>query len=450
MMTSRSNQPPAILIGGGVNALSIARTLGRKSVPVYCIAAEKSDVRYSRYCTWIGPSVAGTSNSERLGFLMGRGSRELEGGVLLATSDDGLEIIAHHRETLSTRYLLDASNPGTQRAMLNKLATYEAAQEAGVPTPRFWTGQQLDDIGHLDPAPRFPLVIKPFFSHTFEKQFGQKLFIVHSFDELLERFRFIGKSREEVMLVELIPGRDDRLCSYYTYMDEAGQPAFHFTKRISRRHPVVFGNGCNHVTDCNPKVQALALRLFQHVGLRGVANAEFKYDERDGELKLIECNARFTAANCLLHHSGIDLASFVYDRILGKNPRLPASYRAGVRLWYPVEDAMCAWKLYRTGELSPRKWWRSIRRRFVLPRFSWRDPGPSIAHEAARLKRGVQAILKSWIRPTTRSMVQPKTTEPESHVVAVQNPRRPIVLPVIDNAAGSASDRTLVEQECLS
>ena len=53
----------------------------------------------------------------------------------------------------------------------------------------------------------------------------------------------------------------------------------------------------------------LGLALFGHAGLRGVANVEFKRDPRDGRLKLIECNARFTAANGLLTASGIDLGA---------------------------------------------------------------------------------------------------------------------------------------------
>jgi len=93
-------------------------------------------------------------------------------------------------------------------------------------------------------------------------------------------------------LVEWIPGRTTLLCSYYTYLDGGETPRFHFTKRVIRRFPAGMGNACYHVTDWNPEVRDLALRLFRWVGLLGLANAEFKRDERDGQLKLIECNAR--------------------------------------------------------------------------------------------------------------------------------------------------------------
>ena len=91
-----------------------------------------------------------------------------------------------------------------------------------------------------------------------------------------------------MLLVEKVPGPDDLLCSYYTYLDADGEALFDFTKRIIRRFPVGMGNGCYHITDRNPEVREVALKLFRHVGLRGLANAEFKRDQRDGRLKLIE------------------------------------------------------------------------------------------------------------------------------------------------------------------
>ena len=92
--------------------------------------------------------------------------------------------------------------------------------------------------------------------------------------------------------MEFIPGGDDRHCSYYTYIDETGNPLFHFTKRLLRRHRANEGGATYHITDWNPEVAEKGLRLLQHVGLRGLGNVEFKRDPRDGELKLIEVNAR--------------------------------------------------------------------------------------------------------------------------------------------------------------
>ena len=62
---------------------------------------------------------------------------------------------------------------------------------------------------------------------------------------------------------------------------------------MTRVYPVTSGPGCHHITDWIPELREPALRLFRQAGLRGLANVEFKRDDRDGQLKLIECNARF-------------------------------------------------------------------------------------------------------------------------------------------------------------
>lgn len=386
-MLQQHTNPPVVVLGGDANALSVCRSLARHGVPVYVVAAEDSRVRWSRYCRWIPPSQAGSTPAEWIEYLTGPRSASLAGSVLLPASDHGIEVIADHHSELSSRYLLDECNPVAQRAMLNKLSTYDIARAAGVPTPQYWIADGATDLEQLRPSLRFPLIVKPLYSQAFEGHFGAKLFRVEDFDSLAAILRKVRQTNFEVMLVEMVPGPDDRLCSYYTYLDREGRHLFDFTKRIVRRYPVIYGNGCCHVTDWNPEVRDLALKLFQHAGLRGIANAEFKWDERDGELKLIECNARLTAANCLVARSGIDLAYCVYQRIVGRPATLPSTYRQGLRLWYPVEDLRCFTHLRRHGHLNLAGWLKTVGLRPQLPFFAWHDPLPSVVYEAVRIQR---------------------------------------------------------------
>jgi predicted ATP-grasp superfamily ATP-dependent carboligase len=170
-------------------------------------------------------------------------------------------------------------------------------------------------------------------------------------------------------------------------MDANGSALFDFTKRIIRRFPKNEGLACYHITDHNPEVREVALRLFRHVGLRGVANAEFKRDPRDGQLKLIECNARFTAANKLVAHAGIDLGHFVYARLIDLPLPPTQCYRARMRLWSPVEDFKAYRELKALGEITFWQWLRSICHWQVFPVFSWRDPMPTLVSELQRTGR---------------------------------------------------------------
>src|SRR5437870_11452078 len=98
------------------------------------------------------------------------------------------------------------------------------------------------------------------------------------------------------------------------------------------------GAGTYHITDWIPQIVPLATKLFQHVGLRGLANVEFKLDQRDGQYKLIECNNRFNASNRLISSSGLDLAKFVYNRVVGRPIQPAQTYQVGRRLLDPLRD----------------------------------------------------------------------------------------------------------------
>lgn len=404
-MKSTSGHPaPVILLGGAANALSVARCLGRRGVRVYALNDHYSHVRYSRFARYLPAPWMGSDEATWTAYLLGPQSDALRGAVLLTPCDVGIEIIARHRERLAEKFILDDSNPDAQLAMLDKLRTYEAARAAGVPTPRFWRIETLQDVLRFEGELVFPLLIKPLLSHQFWDHFGGKKYLkVHDFAELADVYRAVSGAGVAAMLVEMIPGPDDRLCSYYTYLDENTSPLFHFTKRIVRRFPTNMGEGSCHVTDWNPEVRDLALRLFQHVGLRGVANAEFMRDERDGRLKLIECNARFTAADCLVAASGIDLGSFVYARLTGRPLPPMDRYRTGLRLWNPGRDFKAFRELRRNKQLSFAGWLRSIAHwPMVFPYFQWDDPMPTVVDTL----RGVRLdAAYATVKRTLRAVV---------------------------------------------
>jgi len=384
---SSTVNPPAIVIGGGANALSIARSLGRAGVDVWALNYDNAAVRYSRFARWLSLSGEPQGMSAWTNFLLGSSSDHLQGAVLIPASDDALELLIEHHAKLKRKFRVDLFVPDAQSSMLNKLKTYQAAQRVGVPTPKFWLVDSLSSVTRLQDELVYPLLVKPLYSHHFVATFGVKFLVAENFEQLYTAWEKIDEDHE-VMLVEKIPGPDSQLCSYYTYLDEDGKHLFQFTKRIVRRFPPEMGVACRHVTDHIPELVQPATRLFAEVGLRGLANVEFKLDPRDGVLKLIECNARITAANILLDRCGYDLALFLYRRVCEGKTLSFGDYPAGVYLWNPVDDMRAFLQLRSRGELSFRDWLRSISNTNVtLPIFQWSDPLPSWMGNWHRLRR---------------------------------------------------------------
>src|SRR5690606_10989125 len=122
----------------------------------------------------------------------------------------------------------------------------------------------------------------------------------------------------DFMLCEFIPGPDDLLNSYYVYIDESGEKLFEFTKRILRRSPPNFGGGSYHITEWLPETARAGYKFFSGIGFRGLGNIEFKTDPRDGKLKVIECNARFTGAQELITRSGLNMPYIIYRYLTRK------------------------------------------------------------------------------------------------------------------------------------
>ncbi len=382
-----SELPPAIVLGGGHNALSIARRLGARGVAVHALNHAGTDVTRSRFARTISLGGENPFHLEAAEFLLGKESDHLRGAVLLVASDEGLQLVAAHRPALEARFELDLSDPEAQLKMLDKLATCHAAREAGVPAPNFWTVSTVEDAEAIRETILFPLIVKPHRSYLFEAKYGKKFLDVADFDGLADALALVQSAGTGALLMEKIPGPDSDLCSYYTYLDENGEALFDFTKRIIRRFPKNMGLATHHVTDEIPELREPSLRLFQHVGLRGVANVEFKRDARDGVLKLIECNARFTAANSLVAKCGLDLAWFVYCRIVGLPLPDMTRYRSGVKLWDPPRDFKAFRELRRLGELRTGEWLKHIAGPQTFPVFAITDPWPSVCRTVSQVRK---------------------------------------------------------------
>ena len=379
-------RPPAIILGGNANAVSVARSLGARGVRVIALGNGADQVRHSRFSAeYVGAQPGRTTQEGWLDWLTRAGG----GAVLLPCDDDAVELIGTHRAAIaSVGYRSIEADDTVMLDMLDKEATYARARSAGVPTPATYAIRETDDLLAAADEIGFPCALKPVHSHRFARHFrGRKVFIVHDLDELTRRYAETARHGLDVFATEIIPGGDDRLCSYYGYLDDTGRSLVGVTKRKVRQYPRGFGLGSLEITDDAPDVAALGLRFFRAMGLRGLANVEFKRDPRDGLLKLIEVNHRFTASNELLRRAGVDLAYLAYARLADLPAPSFGRYRLGMTLWNPLRDVRSVGIAARQDIRTLPGSIRSLVKPHVLPVFRLDDPGPSIAHHLSLAAR---------------------------------------------------------------
>ncbi|MEX1034148.1 MAG: hypothetical protein WDZ30_12355 [Cellvibrionaceae bacterium] len=307
--------------------------------------------------------------------------------------DAAIQFIATNRSELRKRYLLDIHKPEHQLHLLDKQKTLALARETGVGAPRSWTVACIEDVESLLPEIEFPVLIKPIHSHIFQRRFRKKLFYVEGSGELMARSNEALGAGICFMLCEFIPGPDDLLSSYYVYIDRDNQPTFEFTKKVLRRSPPNFGAGSYHMTEWLPRTAEKGFQFFSGIGFQGLGNIEFKTDPRNGELKVIECNARFTGAQELITRSGLNMPYLIYH-YLTENVRAPkSSFTEFMTLWLPFEDFDAYRDLRASKQISARAWLRSICRRQVFCYFAMDDLKPFFSASRRELSRRAQ-----WLR----------------------------------------------------
>ena len=410
-------RPPAVLLGGTANTVSVARSLCGAGVEVYALGHAGSPVRHSRACAHFVDLGREDGVQERWRRWLAEHPRG--GAVVLPCDDDALEMVVTHRAMLvELGYRVFEADDAVVLDMLDKSRTYELARELGVPAPRTGTVRTAADVDAVAGELAYPCALKPVHSHRFQRRSGTgvKAFVVEDAAQLRERFAYTSKLGVEMLITEIIPGPDSGIVGLHAFLDEKGLPLLAVTKRKLRQHPLGFGLGCYHETTHDPEARRLGLAFLRGAGVRGLANVEFKRDERDGRLKLIECNHRFTAPTDQLRIAGVDVALFTYNRLAGLPAPPVAEYRTGVRLWHPGQDFRAFLALRRRGELTTAAWLRSVARPQHLPLLTWDDPGPAVAAQMHRAGR----ILRRRLAGGHRTAAERR--EPEAPAPALPDP----------------------------
>ncbi len=386
---------PVIVLAGQENSLAVVRNLGRLGVDITVSGPTICWALYSRYCKRALTIPDGVDLIEHWHeLLLGTDSDAYHGSLLIAGNDDAIEFFAKYENALRERYILEEFDAELHLVLLNKQKTVELAEAAGVPAPQQFRVKTLEDVDALRTSIELPAMIKALNTHEFNRIIGSKVLVAEdSFDELRDHAKRAFDANLDVMVVEMIPGEDDQLCSYFTYITENGERLYDFTKSVVRRYPLGYGAGACHVTKWQPDVAEMGRRFFEHIGFRGTGNIEFK---RDGStLKIIEVNARYVASHELIVRSGAPLDVIAYCHLTGQPAPLFSSYEEGRYLWSPIADVLAMLALRRTGKLTVIAWAQDIAtHRITFPVFQVSDPYPSVHHGLSLLGKCRDSLLR--------------------------------------------------------
>lgn len=388
-------------------ALSITRSLGRRGVRVVRIHPNRLECGLSsRYCAGleICPDPY-DSESALLEFLL-RLERHPGPRVLFPASDDCAAFVARHREPLSRVFALPVARRSVMESILDKRRQYGIAARLGLPIPETHFPESTAEARELAARARsFPYVIKPLVSHRWRLKRmhavseGRKAILVHDPAELVREYERIRALDPDVMVQEIVPGEDERLVTFLSYLDAGSRPLGFCVRKKIRQYPIDFGHCMITVTCADEAVERQSLRLLRGLGYHGLSGVEWKRDARDGTVRLIEVNARAVQTIGLAAACGVDLPWIAYQDQIGRPPAALDAFELGVK-WVWITGDLRNLRRQATSPTRLAAWLRSIAGARTHAVFAADDLAP------------LRVVLGRSLRAASRHLLAPRLAMP--------------------------------------
>lgn len=379
MSDAAAGDPPALILGGPwVWPLSMIRSLGRHGVPLFSTGTAASFVAASRWHraaprAWGEDPTPETLAPYLAALPVGR-------MVVIPSTDEWALGVARLPRELAARFPSSLPPLDSLEILTDKGRFAATLAELGVPHPRTVCVGPGGDWSRIPDEAFANAFLKPRNSQAFRRRFGLKAL---RFGSRAEATALADDAREaslEVMLQEYVPGPPTGHYMVEGFVDRAGRVRARFVRQRLRMFPPDFGDSTCMVGVPVDRVRRAVEhldRLLAHLSYRGVFEAEFKHDERDGEFKLLEVNARPWGFIGFADACGVDFCGMAYRDALGHTVEAVTTYQVGRRCVVGADRFAC-WRELRAGRLTP---WASLRSwlgaRQLL--FAWDDPLPGFA-----------------------------------------------------------------------
>jgi D-aspartate ligase len=348
----------AVVVGGDYQGLGIVRSLGRKGVPVCVIDDEQSISRYSRYTTHAITVPSLRDEKQTVDTVLEIGQRlNLEGWVLYPTREETVAAFARYRLLLSPFFRVPTPEWETTQWFWDKRKTYELAEELGIPIPRTWYPNTLEELEQV--TGDAPYVVKPAIKEHFIYATKVKAWRANDRTELRQFFERAAAQVQpgEVMIQELIPGGGTQQFSYCAFFKDHRAIGSMMVRR-SRQHPPEFGRASTFVETIDlPILEEMSVRFLSAINYYGLVEMEYKLDSRDGKYKLLDVNGRTWGYHSVGQSAGVDFPHMLFADMVGDVVRAQRG-RVGVKWIRLLTDVPTAVSEILKGRQN---WWAYLR-----------------------------------------------------------------------------------------
>ena len=329
--------------GAERTSLAIARSLGKKGIEVHCGESYRfSTTALSKYCTknfvYPDPQIDCKQFINRLVDILKNGDYE----AIYSSREVTTIPISYYKKELE-RYV-KVPFPDYDKMLMahDKAKTFKFAMECGIPMPKTYFVESMEELEKVSDTIMYPVVVKPRCKTTWNGgrpmmlKVTAKNYVKEKKDLITISDEIYKKSGKMPLIQEYIYGEGYGVEVLFNH----GEPRAVFVHKRLREYPITGGASTLRESIYNEKMENIALELMENLGWHGVAMVEFKLDEKDGKPKLMEVNGRFWGSLPLSITSGVDFPYLLHKMTTEGDVKPVFEYKAGVKCRWLVPGDM--------------------------------------------------------------------------------------------------------------
>ncbi|HET6625237.1 MAG TPA: hypothetical protein VFG63_02505 [Nocardioidaceae bacterium] len=377
--------------------LAVVRSLGRLGVPVYVLhPGRRLPLDSSRYLA--GRFALGTRGDDGrhvVDRLVEIARKFSTSPVLVPVDDEAALIVDDNDARLSEHYLFPRRPPGLATRLASKQELTSTCRSLGVPAPDAWFPATREEARACVAA--LPVVVKAVDPVMLRRAPGARsVTLAFDVEQALAAYDLlVAGGPGNVMVQEYIPGDASTIWMFNGYFDAGSRCRFGATGVKLRQCPPGTGPTSLGEARDHDGVRRAAERLLVSVGYTGIVDLGFRYDARDGVMKMLDVNPRIGGTFRLFTgQDGLDVVRSLYLDLTGQD--VPQdTVREGRRWQDEPHDLLSQAVSRRRGTPTWSDWLASARRVDERAWFAADDRRPfilSLKHTAARSRRGLARV----------------------------------------------------------
>lgn len=367
-----------------IGELGLIHCLGKEGIPVITTSegkeSEKSLASYSRYSRK-HLTFSSYESAEFIKELIEFGKSVDSKPVLMSHDDRALLNISENRDQLKKYFLFSLPEASIVYRILNKLMFCRLCKEFELPAPESKEISGFEQLPEVKYDLKPPYIIKPTFNHYwYDKKFQatvgnyQKAYVCLDYNELESLYLKIHQINSSVVVQEFIVGNDSNLFDVNLYITENGGIDSYVIAQKLRVYPPTAGWGSYVKTVFDDEMFRICGEIIDKLNLIGMANIQFKKDERTNEPKLIEIHTRTSIFDFLGASAGQNIPARYYSDLTGVKMERSQTYKTDIKYINLARDLRLFVRHRKEYESSLLEWIYTYRNVSVYDGMMIKDP----------------------------------------------------------------------------